>query len=114
MVEIGGQCQLATNVVTAKDTILGQSIQNIIVYVIIIIFVIVLYTAIVFLIGYKFGFQNGQRKVLIERVTTENDNDSSDPYICPWSEGTKVWISSSYRRMLAIRFSFTIHLRLQD
>ena len=62
-----GQCQLATNIVTAKDTILGQSIQN----VIIVIFVIALYTVIVFLIGYKFGFQNGQRKVLIEKVTTE-------------------------------------------
>ena len=61
-----GQCQLATNIVTAKDTILGQSIQN----VIIVIFVIVLYTAIVLLIGYRFGFQNGQRKVLVEEKMT--------------------------------------------
>ena len=61
-----GQCQLATDIVTAKDTILGQSIQN----VIIVISVIALYTAIVFLIGYRFGFQNGQRKVLVEKVTS--------------------------------------------
>ena len=62
---------MATNVVTAKDTILGQSIQNTIVYVIVVNFVIVVYTAIVFLIGYKCGFQNGQRKVLFDKVTTE-------------------------------------------
>ena len=62
---------MATNVVTAKDIILGQSIQNTIVYVIVVNFVIVVYTAIVFLIGYKCGFQNGQRKVLFDKVTTE-------------------------------------------
>ena len=70
MADIEVQCQLATNIVTAKDTILGQSIQDTIMYVLIFICVIVLYPAIVFLIGYKFGFQNGQRKVLIKMVTT--------------------------------------------
>ena len=62
---------MATNAITDNDIILSQSIQNIVVYVIIIIFAIVLYTAIVFLIGYKFGFQNGQRRVLMEKVTTD-------------------------------------------
>ena len=71
MADIGGQCQLVTKAVTANDAILGYSIQNNIMYVVVITFVIVLYTAIVFLIGYKFGFQNGQRRVLMEKVTTD-------------------------------------------
>ena len=71
MTNIGEQCQLATNAITDKDIILSQSIQNIVVYVMIIIVAIMLYTAIVFLIGYKFGFQNGQRQVHIEKVTIE-------------------------------------------
>ena len=66
-----GQCQLATTAVTAKDTVLEQSIQTIIVYATIIIFVIVVFTVIVFLIGYKIGFQNGQRKIRTEKLTSE-------------------------------------------
>ena len=61
-----GQCQLTTDIVIAKDTILGQLVQNVIV----IIFVIALYTAIVLLIGYRFGVQNGQRKIIAEEKMT--------------------------------------------
>ena len=57
-----GQCQLTTDIAITKDTIVGQLIQNVIV----IIFVIALYTAIVLLIGYRFGVRNGQRKILVE------------------------------------------------
>ena len=71
LTNVGEQCNLATNAITDKDIFLSQSIQNIVVYVIIIIFAILLYTAIVFLIGYKFGFQNAQRQVHIEKVTIE-------------------------------------------
>ena len=50
MTNIEGQCQLATNVVTAKDIILGQSIQNALGYVIVYMFVILAYTVTVFLL----------------------------------------------------------------
>ena len=64
------QCHLPANVIVPTDVLLGQSILNIIVYVIVTIFIIFLYTAIVSFIGYKFGFQNGflngQRSVPIQ------------------------------------------------
>ena len=61
-----GQCQLITDTVITKDTFVGQLIQNVIV----IIFVIALYTAIILLIGYRFGVRNGQRKILVEEKMT--------------------------------------------
>ena len=69
MTNIEGQCQLATNVVTTKDIILGQSIQNALGYVIVYMFVILAYTVTVFLIGYKFGVQNGQCKMTMDKMT---------------------------------------------
>ena len=62
---------MSTNVVTPKDIVLGQPVQNLIGYIIIINLAIVVYTAIVFLIGYKCGFQYGHRKVLYEKITSE-------------------------------------------
>ena len=69
MADIGGQCQLAVyNAVTAKEILMGQSIQNIIVTVLIIIFVIMIYTMIVFLIGCNFGY-NQKNKAAPEKMT---------------------------------------------
>ena len=70
MTNIGEQCRLNTNAITDKDIFLSQSIQNIVVYVLIITFAIILYTAIIFIIAYKFGLQNG-RQEHIEKVTNE-------------------------------------------
>ena len=61
-----GQCQLSTDNTIIKDTIVGPSIQNVIV----IIFVIALYTAIVLFIGYKRGVRNGQHKIPVEEKMT--------------------------------------------
>ena len=64
-----GQCQLATNVVTTKDIILGQSISFALGYFIVFMFVILAYTMTVFVIGYKFGVQTSQCKVTMEKMT---------------------------------------------
>ena len=48
-------------------------IQNAIAYGLIIIFAIVVYTAIIFLIGYKFGTQNIQRKEPIRNTMAEKN-----------------------------------------
>ena len=68
-----GQCPLITNVATTNDTFLNQMIQNAIAYGLIIIFAIVVYTAIIFLIGYKFGTQNIQRKEPIRNTMAEKN-----------------------------------------
>ena len=69
-----GQCQLSTDNTIIKDTIVGPSIQNVIV----IILVIALYTAIVLCIGYQrgvrigynHGVRDGQHKIPgVEKMT---------------------------------------------
>ena len=78
MTDIVGQCQLPTTAVTTKDTILEPSIQNIIVYATILLFVIVAFTIVIFLIGYKIGFQNGRLQILVDKVTSEAEKVTSD------------------------------------
>ena len=65
-----GQCQLSTDNTIIKDTIVGPSIQNVLV-ILVIILVIAVYTAIVIYVGYQRGvrigytrgFRDGQQKI---------------------------------------------------
>ena len=70
MTDIEVQCQLAANVISSKDTIPSQLMPDTFKYFLMFVCVIVLYPAFVFIIGYKFGYKNGQRRKRDKRVTS--------------------------------------------